>query len=215
MSEVKQLDPASVCRLIVALGPSKIDETEIRQVLGGVVLTSMSQVAQAFAISADTVRHTWRRDGMPGEAKRGTSKGNKFPLDEILIWWLKREGRATVARGKDEYTDRIRAAEARKIEAAAEMAERQLQQAAGQHVEVNLVRSEWTTWLTAFRDAVLEIPRHIKPMLPSKVAERVSAEVDRRLRHELTALSERQFSKSMNGVNHNGQEPDDGDVEEV
>src|SRR3972149_5662724 len=112
MSERSQLDPKDACRLIVGLVPSTIDEQLSREVLGSVLLTSMSDVAQAFGVSAATVRNTWRRDGMPGTAKRGTIKENKFPLADVLIWWLRRNAAAATARGATPDTIRKQAADA-------------------------------------------------------------------------------------------------------
>jgi phage terminase Nu1 subunit (DNA packaging protein) len=204
MSEVKQLDPIAVCRLIVKLAPSDVDEAELRAIFGGVVLKSMSEVAQAFNVSAATVRNTWRRDGMPGTAKRGTTKENKFPLADVLLWWLKRHVDVSKARGADQYTDRLRLAEVTRAEATAKREVRRLQAEEGRHVEIDIVRSEWAEALTTLRDGILEIPRHVKPMLPAKVADQTVAEMDRLIRHKLTRLSEQPVTDFVKGEHRNG-----------
>jgi phage terminase Nu1 subunit (DNA packaging protein) len=201
MSEEKQLDPKAVCRLFVTSEPAVVDESAIREAFGGLELTSMDEVAQAMGVKAHTVRNSWRRDGMPGTAKRGTKRHNKFPLAEIIVWHLQRQQSASVARGRDEYTDRLRVAEVKRAEATAQLAEMRIEEASGQMVPIGLVRAEVAGWLTDFRDGVLDIPRHIKPMLPTKIASRVVSEVDRRLRLELTALSERKQTNFKNGAN--------------
>lgn len=204
MSELKQIDPLAVCRLIVKIAPSDLGELEIRAIFADVVLKSMSEVAQAFNVSAATVRNTWRRDGMPGTAKRGTMKENRFPLADVLLWWLKRHVEVSRARGADQYTDRLRLAEVTRAEAAAKREVRRLQADEGRHVEIEIVRSEWAEALTTLRDGILEIPRHVKPMLPAKVADQTVAEMDRLIRLKLTRLSEQPVTDFVRGEYRNG-----------
>lgn len=206
MSETNQLDPVKVCRLLVGLLQGSVDETLIREVLGTSVVRSAPQVAQAFGVSDATVRNTWRRDGMPGKAKRGTNKANEYNLAEILLWWLNRERDAAKGRGRDEYTDRMHAARAEREEVELQMARRKLERETGSTVELAVVRSEVADYITNVRDNLLEIPRHVKPMLPSKVAEEATAEIDRLIRLELTKLSEMEPGDFTKGVNGHGQD---------
>lgn len=202
MSDAKQLDPKAVCRLIVALEPSAIEEALIREVLGDVVLTSMSEVAQAFGVSAKTVRHTWRRDGMPGEAKRGTTAGNRFPLADILIWWLKWQRKTSESRGRNEATDRKQIADAERAELAAMRERRALEREQGEWVSKAQVRSEWNAGLAVLSNDILGIPRDIKPLLPAKIAVDTTQEIERLLRLALVRISERDATQLE--VNGNG-----------
>ena len=205
MSEKNQLDPKEACRLLIGLSPGSVDEKLIRDVLGNVVLGSMSEVAQAFGVSAATVRHTWRRDGMPGEAKKGTSKSNKFPLADILIWFLKRAGANAKSRGVDEYTERLRKAEVEAAEARLRHELRKEQQQTGKQCDVAQVRSEMASIFGVVRDGLLELPRHMKPMFPATVAEEAAAEMDRLIRLELTRMSEMNPEDFVKGVDEDGQ----------
>ncbi|MGD9632181.1 MAG: hypothetical protein AB7G28_20720 [Pirellulales bacterium] len=203
MSEVVQVDAIAACRLFIQSQPMSIDEPAIRSLFGGVVLGSMDQVADAMGVAAKTVRNTWRRDGMPGEAKRGTIKANKFPLAEIVIWHLRKLEKAAAARGKDEYTDRKRAAETMSAEIDAQRKQREFERQEGQWMAIEHVRSQWNAALGILSNDIMGIPRDITPVLCKKCSSNAGGEITHQLRLALTRVSERQISDLE--VNGNGQ----------
>lgn len=202
MSNEKQIDPMAACRLFVNSNPATIDEPLIREVFGDVVLTGMDQVAQAMGVAASTVRNTWRRDGMPGVAKRGTKKANQFPLAEIIVWELNRRLAATAGRGQNEDTKRKQSADARKAEIDAMRAERAFEMEQGKFLSVDVLRSQWNAGLAVLSNDIMAIPRDVKPALCAKCAKEGGPEIERRLRNALVRVSERSLEEVLpEGVN--------------
>lgn len=204
MSEAVQVDAIAACRLFVQSQPTSIDEPAIRSLFGSVVLGSMDQVADAMGVAAKTVRNTWRRDGMPGEAKRGTLKSNKFPLAEIIIWHLRKLEKASIARGKDEYTDRKRAAETASAEIDAKRKQREFERQEGQWLNLEHVRSQWNSMLSVLSNDIMGIPRDVAPVLCKKCAGLAGTELTHQIRLSLTRASEREVQPLE--VNGHGQE---------
>lgn len=189
--------PAAVVRLIVGMGATAVDEAGIRGALGDATWTSQSAVAAAFGVTVATVKHTWRPNGMPGDGK-----ARRFPMADVLIWWLRRNAANVLARGADEHTERKRRAEAIKAEADAKSAERRMLREEGSLVSVDVVRSVWNSSLSVLSNDIMAIPRGIKPRLPVKVADDVTADVDRQLRLALVRISEKRvedFTEDKNG----------------
>ena len=186
----QDIDAKQAIRLVLALGPSIVDETVIREVLGERSVSTISDVALAFGVKETTVRNTWRRgtDRLPGESKKGGRA--KFVLADCLLWYLRRQVSASEARGADEFTKRKREAETRAAEAEARIKERRAEAVEGEYVPLAIVRSVNRGVYNRVRDGVLSVPPQLTPMFPRKHAAEWTDEVDRLLRNVLKVLSE-------------------------
>lgn len=185
-SDPQQLHAKDAVRLALALEPSRLDEPVIREILGDRAVKSLSEVAQAFGVAAATVRHTWRRDGMPGDAKQ-----KRFVLADVLVWWLRRAEANSKARGADEYTKRKREAETTTAEVEAQLKQLRLERETGEFVSVALVRSELGSALSMLRDDLMTMPEQLMPSLPAKQAGAIAAEIERQIGIFLTGLADR------------------------
>jgi phage terminase Nu1 subunit (DNA packaging protein) len=191
------IDAGAVVRLVMATC-SASDEGLIRAALGDVVLSSMSEVAQSFGVSAATVRHTWRRDGLPGTVRRGPGRRGHFPLADIVLWLLKREqaaraGRAQTNNGhprSDADCEELAAIELESARLSLEMQRSKAALMRGNMIDVPTVRAEIGAALSVFRDRILDLPQFIRPVLPARAADVAAAECDRICRHALTHLAE-------------------------
>lgn len=190
--EVGNIEAAAVVRLVMLLDPGCVNELAIKEAFGDTSVESLSEVAQAFGVAAATVRHTWRRDGMPGDAK-----AKCWPLGEILIWFLKRKLANAVARGSDELTKLKKEAETRIAEAEARIKERKAEVTEGEFVPLAAVQATLRGMLNVFRDTMLNIPRQLTPMFPAKYASQWTEEVDRLIRNCLTIVADKPIEDFM------------------
>ena len=179
-----------VIRLLIQSSPANCDEPLIREVLGERAAKSLSEIAQAFGVAAATVRHTWRRDGMPGDAR-----GKRFVYADVLIWYLKRNNANAAARGVDEFTQRKRAAETRKAEFDALITEQRAQRATGGYIAVATAISGVRGLAATLRDQVADIPRRMEIRFPPKHAKESVADLETMLRNALQAFTERSISE--------------------
>lgn len=189
------VDAKDAIRLALALGPSRVDEAVIRDVLGDRSVPSLSQVAQAFGMAAATVRHTWRRDGMPGDAK-----AKKFVLADILIWWLQRKAANAEARGADEFTKRKREAETLVAEFEAQIKGTKARHVQGEYVPLVSVQQVLRGMLNVVRDAFLTIPRKWNPRFPVKYASEWTVELENDIRAVLTIIAEKPTDDFLEGT---------------
>lgn len=60
------------------------------------------QVAETFGVTTRTV-HNWLNEGVP-VLRNGGRAGNKFPLAELIQWWVERQVRANAEDGVLDYT---------------------------------------------------------------------------------------------------------------
>lgn len=186
MADESNIAAKDAIRLLLALSPSTCDESVIRDVLGDRAGKSLSEVAQAFGVAAATVRHTWRRDGMPGDAK-----AKWFGYADILIWFLKRNNANAAARGVDEFTNRKRSAETRAAEAEALIKERKAEQVAGEYTATEVSASVISGSANSLRDGLMAIPREAKEYVGKKYQSDLETFLRTRIGGELTAFSER------------------------
>jgi transposase-like protein len=201
MTEAAAIEAKDAIRLALALEPATCNEQVIREVLGDRSVESLSEVAQTFGVAAATVRHTWRRDGMPGDAKK-----KHWPLADILIWFLKRNTKNAEARGADEFTKRKREAETKAAEADARIKERKAEEVEGVYVRLDIVLAVIKGIVNVAR--LMAIPRKMTPMFPAKAAAQYTAETERMLRHTLTMLSETTPDRVIERMKDDGNAPD-------
>ena len=74
------------CQAIRALMPIHADEEAIAALVGGATVDSLPAVAQAFGISPNTVKQSWRPAGMPGEP-------GSYSLAGVLMWRIEHDSR--------------------------------------------------------------------------------------------------------------------------
>jgi phage terminase Nu1 subunit (DNA packaging protein) len=196
-----QIDVGAGIRLLITCKPTDIDEAAIRETLGAAHVASASAVARIFGVSYTTVKTSWRPGGMPGDAK-----AKVWPLADILIWLLKRDAGNAAPRTEDEVGKRKREAEMHTAEAVQRLKQCQAEKEEGRFVSVEVIRSEWSSWLAMHRDDVMSIPDDIKPMFPAKDAERLKDELERRLAKAYEALAERPMDEFIESLNDNPQE---------
>lgn len=209
---IQQIDAAATVRLIMSRC-SAGDEDLIRASLGRATVTSLPAVAKAFDAKESTVRNTWRRDGMPGSAKRGPGQRGRFVLADICIWLLKRADQADEGRRRSSSNGNVRTDAAREefnaieLESARlglELRRAKVAELTGDLISLSICRSEISSVFSMLRDDLLEIPRHIKPTLPPKMADRVVAEIDRIIRVDLARLSEQSQDRIIERVKESG-----------
>jgi phage terminase Nu1 subunit (DNA packaging protein) len=211
------IDACAVVRLVMATCGAS-DEGLIRAALGNASVTSITAVAGAFGVAESTVRNTWRRDpSMPGTAKRGTGQRSRYVLADICLWALKRAAAARNGRAAqnnahqrtDVAREELNAIELESARLGLEIRRAKHGEVYGDLVSASIARSEWSCALTVLRDGILEIPRHVKPMLPAKVADQTVAEIDRVIRHKLTQICETGCDKVAERLRHQNGQPHD------
>lgn len=210
-----RVDAGAVCRLIMATAPS---EDLVRAALGDATVESFPAVARAFGVKESTVRNTWRRDGMPGEAKRGPGRRGRFVLADIAIWLLQRGAAAEAGRAqaKGHIRDDATRAELEAITLESERLGLELRRAkvsqiTGDLVARDFVRSEWNAGLGLLSNFIMGLPRDVQPTLCRKCAPSIALEMERQLRSALTQFAETtitQVSEATNGADdsHNRSE---------
>lgn len=203
---MSQIDVKDAVRLIWLAAEGRLDEEAIRCTLGSAEAGSMSQIAQGFSVSAATVRHTWKPNGMPSVGKRGS--GSKAIWAEVLIWALRRSKTNEVARGVDNFTARKREAETRAVEAEATIKEHKAQVTVGEYVKLVVAVSVVKGYANKLRDGLMGLSRQLSPLFPAKYATQWTEDIERLHRNLLTAFSE----SSINDLREAANERTDSDV---
>lgn len=185
-SDKSDVNPAAVCRLLLAVEPAFVDERAIREAVGSVVVGTMPKVAELFGVSSQTVRQGWRQGGMPG-------KNGEWNAAEIAIWYLQRrlrqaEQRSASEPGEGGAMDKLAYREALAI---TRMREIKLAKEEAGVVDRHQVQSEIGAALGVLRENLLAVPRSLLPYLPAGQAEELAEEVRRSIAHSLTATVEK------------------------
>jgi phage terminase Nu1 subunit (DNA packaging protein) len=188
------LDVAAVVRAMLLLGSEH--EPLIREALGDATVKSIPTLAKIFGVTDPTVRNSWRRNGMPGVTTRARGQAITFRLADVVMWRIQcdenaRAGRRRSRGGQDDPNrEELAAIELESARLGLDLLRGKAAAAQGDTVSRQVVQAEAGAILTTLRDGLLEIPHHIKPVLPAKIADRVCAEVDRIVRHLLTAMAD-------------------------
>jgi phage terminase Nu1 subunit (DNA packaging protein) len=205
-----QLDVGAVVRVLVQLS-SPEDESLIRQALGDVVVEGIPALAAIFDLSDATIRNGWARQGLPRHTVRGRGKRTTFRLADVLMWYLHREAAAGKGRRRqltnghaDAAREELSAIEVESARLGLALRRAKVAELTGDLLSVSVCRSEIATVFTLLRDDILQIPRHIKPMLPNKLADRVTTEIDRLIRIDLTRISDQSQEQIIERVKENG-----------
>jgi hypothetical protein len=185
-----------ICGLILAHRPSFIPEDAIRLVIGKRTARTLTEVAAEFGVESTTLRANWRQQGMPGKA-------GAWPLAEILIWRLKHE--AAVAERQPGSSAKSQTVELRDIEIEEKRLnlQRKQRRAAledGDMVERHRVERELSALIAVLRERLLRIPALIEPMLPADVAVDTRVEMEKQIRRQLVAMSEKSARDVLNSA---------------
>lgn len=192
----KKKPPASKAYgALLKLKPAVADRVAIIAAMGGsdTVVRTMPEVAAAFDVRPSTIRQSWKQAGMPGA-------NGKYSLAKIAEWRIEHErqnetAKSASSRHRDELNDIE--IESKRLDLMERRA--RFDAGAGLLVEKDQVRREVAALLAVLQKSLLAIPRQIMPFLPAKVADTVAAEVEKKIRHALKALSEMCSTQIMKG----------------
>lgn len=120
-----------------------------------------------------------------------TPDSNTVDAVEIHKWYRTAFASDAQLLNDQEFLIRKKQAEVIAAEAEARIKARKAEREEKRFVRVEVVRSQWATFLSVFRDAVLSIPDDIKPTFPVEYADTVTAEFKRKIIKALTALADR------------------------
>jgi phage terminase Nu1 subunit (DNA packaging protein) len=159
---------------------------------GDRTVKSLKEVAQWFGVSVATIKSGWRKAGdMPGR------EGN-WPLREIVLWKLEREGATTRvdqeetelrSAGKDALSQK-RVADARKAMAEASLKELKVRQLAGELVYRADIENEIAERIAVARHTLMRVPATLTPRFPKKLAQQLAEQVRIEIEHVLITLAE-------------------------
>ena len=146
-------------------------------------------LAQALGVSLTRITHM-RHQGMPAtsvEAARAWVREHVRPRTPTTSTT---STTAKPASPGDPDAEDFQAARTRREIAEASLAQLKLQELDGELIRLSAVRSAWATRLTAVRDALLQIPARIAPMLAAESSiERCAVIVDTELRQVLIDIT--------------------------
>lgn len=184
--------------MLLACEPVCADEVTIRELLGGVNVGTMPEVAELFDVSPQTVQQGWRQGGMPGE-------NGKWNIAEIAIWHIRRRLRHAESRrpGDPASGDAMSQLAYREQIAIVRLREIKLAKEAGTSIDRHQAQAETSTALSILRENLLSVPRSLLPYFPAGQAEELADEVKRQISHSLTATAEALVKRFAN----DGDEP--------
>lgn len=178
-----------LCGVILRAGVRIINEPDLRAVVGTKICRTLSEVAREFGVSHNTIKTSWRPEGMPG-------KQGRYPLLEILLWRLRYlaelEGRkATTSELSNAQLEREQhEEELRKIRLQNDKLEREEQVAIGKLIPRDAATTVFNAAVNTAVERVLKVPATFEPRLPKNIAAEFVADQERSIRREFTALSE-------------------------
>lgn len=133
-----------------------------------------------YNVSAKTI-DDWVRAGMPilFKAGKGSGKQNAYESDAVHNWLVKREVKRELekylpAEADDPDTPRgspLEKEKVRKTKAEADLAEHKVKIAEGEVVPADKVEATWSQIVGDFRQAVLQLPLRLAPVLLMKTTQ--------------------------------------------
>lgn len=175
--------------MLVKLKPAIIDEPSIRAVLGDRCCRTLPEVAREFGVAHNTVRQSWRPEGMPGEPGR-------WRLADIVLWRLRYERsldekRQSFTKIEGSDVERRKAeAELRKVELDVERKEREELDAAGKLIDRKAAATGFKTAAAVLAERLMKLPSKWEPGLPVEIALEQTEMARRDIRRELVGFSE-------------------------
>lgn len=149
-------------------------------------------LAAALGLSPSRITRL-RQMGMPAtsiEAAQAWVRAHIRPRAPTTSTTSTTSTTAKPTRPGDSDVEDFQAARTRRETAEASLAEMRLQEQDGELIRLNAVRNAWATRLTAVRDALLQMPSRIAPMLAAESSiERCAVIVDTELRQVLIDIT--------------------------
>lgn len=188
MPDENKIEIKEAVRLIWLAKSGQLDVDTFRKAVGDSQAQSMTELAYGFNVTAATVRHTWKQNGLPSVGKRGS--GSKAKWADVFAWLVSRDEHNAAARGADEFTERKRAAETRAAEADALLKERRAQVSAGYWIQLAIAVSYTKAAASVLRDGLMRISQKLRPSYPPKFRDQMCDDLDNEIRNLLVAFSE-------------------------
>ena len=136
-----------------------------------------AKLAEALGVSLPRVTHM-RQQGMPNSS-----------IEDAKAWVRDNVRPRTPGIGETGSED-FQAARTRRETAEASLAQLKLQEQEGELIRLDAVRNAWATRLTAVRDALLQIPARIAPVVAAESSiERCAIIIDTELRRVLIDIT--------------------------
>jgi hypothetical protein len=182
---------AGVCGALLRLlssRPPSIDEAVIRRIVGDRSVRTIADVGREFGLAANTIKQSWRPQGMPGGH-------GKYHLATILAWRLKylaaQEGKPSHQELTDRQIERQQKEESlRQIKIKNDRLEREESAAVGNLIDRQHVATSVKTAAAVLAERMMKVPSQIEPALPVDIAPTIVADIQRLIRRELVAFSE-------------------------
>lgn len=170
--------------LLLAALNQRLDADQVISILGDPAVESLDEVAQAFGVSPNTVKQSWRSGGMPG-------RPNAWPLAQILVWKEGHDRSVRLRRNPSTSAEQRQAeADARKTELQVEKLELELAETAGRLIDRKVAGTAYRTILAKLSEALGTIGDEMETEFPINVAKEKVATINRKLQLVLRAAAE-------------------------
>lgn len=192
-------DAPAVGQLVLAASRGRGVADAAEAVYGRRCVATLDDVAREFGVSPNTVKQSWRSNGMPGE-------GGKWPLADILLWRLEYEAGLAAKRGnlssasEREIERRQLEAETRKLELQADRLEREEQTAMGNLVPADSVVQMVSGLVAAHVKQLQQIADDLAPMFPQDKAAEYVRSIRLQVERRCTAFAESMARDVLKGA---------------
>lgn len=178
--------PAGLCGLLIRLEPGKIDEAAIKKHLGNRSVKTLADVGREFGQSANTIKQSWRPEGMPGT-------NGRYVLAAILIWRLKYL--AELAERQPGSSAKSQTVELKDLEIRERMLDLKVKERRDLFAEGNMIdrqkaQAELSALIAVLRQRFGRIPADVEPMLPADIAVAIRVELERAISRVCTWFAE-------------------------
>jgi hypothetical protein len=177
---------AGLCGALIKLRPKSIDLPAIRKVVGTGKVKTLNDVAHEFGQSPNTIKQSWRGDGMPGGP-------GGYPLAEIVAWRLQHlddlDERTSGPTPKSQSIE-IKDLEIRERLLDVKAKERRDALADGNMVDAHRCRSELSALIVVLRQRLGRVGANVEPMLPAEIAVDTRVEIDREVSRQMKWFAE-------------------------
>jgi hypothetical protein len=193
-AETAKEAPAGLCGLLIRLEPGKIDEAAIKKHFGNRSVKTLAEVSREFGQSANTIKQSWRPEGMPGT-------NGKYVIAAILIWRLKYL--AELAERQPGSTAKSQAVEIKDLEIRERILDLKAKErrdllAEGNMIDAQKARAELSALIAVMRQRFGRIPADVEPMLPADIAVAMRVELERAIGRVCTWFAEASVQSLQN-----------------
>lgn len=174
------------------------DRRAIAAIVYGTVST-LEEVARAFGVSSNTVKQSWRPQGMPG-------KSGAYKLTDIAAWRLeylaeKEGGDRSLGSSSDrELARRQKAAEVEKVEIDVEGRRLKLEQLRGEVIDRHSVVETQSKIFRALQEYFLSSPEDFAPELPPDQSVEIIERWREKIARGLKGFSEQSAREVLRGL---------------